>query len=325
MRKIYLFTILALALLSCSSDDGGGSSEEAAFENLNDVTTVEVQTTIPRLEISQSNGSLMVLLSVTDQDGIPLEQFTLGNYTITITVDGGTPQTLGQNELTLTVFDQTNNNPLAAATTMDYSGSMGFNAVQDMEAALRNFISLKSGTDLMSIIKFASTVEEVQSFTTDKTLLETAIETHPFLGSSTAFYSACELGLDTVNNLNNVLPVVIGFTDGNDNRSTISFNDLILKSQSLSIPIYTVGFGGADQISLNTLASETGGRYFYAPTSEDISTLYETINKQLRKLYIFEWIANYSSGTEITIEITTEYTAGNGSFTDVSTKTIIIQ
>ncbi|MDO5979247.1 vWA domain-containing protein [Flavivirga spongiicola] len=325
MRKIYFLTILATTLFACSSDDSNNSSPEQAFENLNDVTTTSLETTIPRLEISQSNNKLVALLSVTDQDGIPLEQFTLGNYEIKITANDGDPVAIDQNQTTLSELNNTNTNPLAMATTMDYSGSMSNINIQDMEAALKNFISLKDDADLMSVIKFASSIKEVQGFTSDTSLLETAISTNANIGSLTAFYSACDLGLEEVNKLSDVLPVVIGFTDGFDNRSTISLNNLILKSKSLSIPIYTVGFGNTDQFGLEFLANETGGRFFYAPTSEDISNLYEIINQQLRKLYILEWAINYPSGTVLTIEITTNYTAANGSFTDVSTKTITIQ
>ncbi|GAA3644872.1 vWA domain-containing protein [Flavivirga jejuensis] len=325
MKKIYLLTVLITTLFACSSDDSNDSLPEEAFENLNDVTTTSLETTIPRLEISQSNNNLMALLSVTDQDGIPLEQFTLGNYEIKITASGEDPVIINQNQITLSEFNNTNTDPLAMATTMDYSGSMDTNNIQDMEAALKNFINLKDDTDLMSIIKFASSIEEVQGFTSNKSLLQTAIDTQAYIGSYTAFYGACNLGLEEINKLSGVLPVVIGFTDGFDNNSTISLDNLILKSKSLNIPVYTVGFGSANQYSLDFLANKTGGRFFYAPTSEDISNLYEIINQQLRKLYILEWAISYPSGTVLTIEINTSYTSANGPFTDVSTKTITIQ
>ena len=128
---------------------------------------------------------------------------------------------------------------------MDYSGSMSNQDMLDMEAALRSFIGLKAASDPLSVIKFASSVEEVQPFTADKTLLTDAIDIDPNLGSSTAFYGACELGLHQAYQLSHVLPLVIGFTDGGDNASSISLSNLIAKSKNLGIPVYTVGFGNA--------------------------------------------------------------------------------
>lgn len=322
-------TFTALVLLLCSTIPYGCSKEDTpsideAFENLSDFTTTEVETTIPRVEISQSGKTLTVLLSVTDQDGKPLEEFSLGNYEIEMLANTNL-EVVGKDKIALSVFDENNNDPIAAATTLDYSGSMSNQNILDMEDALRTFVGIKSTSDMLSVIKFATSVEEVQNFTTDTDLLNDAIDFNASIGSSTAFYSSCELGLEQASQLSNVLPLVIGFTDGGDNASSINLQNLILKSQSIGIPIYTIGFGNALQFNLETLANETGGRFYYAPTGEEISDLYQVIDGQLRKLYVLEWEIDYPTGTELIIQITTNYTAGNGDFVDVSTKTLTVQ
>ena len=315
--------LVILLFMSCSSDDD--PKIDKAFEDLTDFTTSKIETTIPRIEISQSGSKITVLLSVTDQEGKPLQNFTLGNYQVEVTEKANT-KIIDKDHITLTELDEfSNSDPLAIATTLDYSGSMSSINVTDMESAIKSFIGLKSNNDLMSIIKFASSVKQVQDFTTDITLLNDAVNTRHYIGSSTAFYSACELGLDKSNEVKNVLPIVIGFTDGFDNRSNITLLNLITKAQELVIPIYTIGFGSSNQQSLKRLAEETGGRFYFAPTGDDIADLYEVINGQLKKLYILNWTTNYPQGTEIMIKITTEYTSANGTFTDVSYKTLIIK
>jgi len=326
MKNILLKSILivfTITILSCSSDDGPRIIE--AFSDLNDAVTTEIETTIPRVEISQSGNEITILLSVTDQEGKPLQKFTIGNYQVEVIVNGNS-EIVANDRITLTELDEfSNSNPLAAATTLDYSGSMSSRDISDMELAIKSFINLKSANDLISIIKFASSVLQVQDFTTNTTLLNDAINANHNIGSSTAFYSACELGLDKANEISNVLPLVIGFTDGFDNRSSISLPNLILKAQSLGIPIYTIGFGNSSQSSLQQLADDTGGRFYFAPNGQEIADLYEVINGQLKKLYLLNWSIDYATGTEITVKITTEYTAANGTFMDVSIKTLIIK
>lgn len=324
VKPSFCYVLFLLFTLGCSKNDDEPSIDEA-FSDLADFTTTGIETTIPRVEISQSGNALKVLLSVTDQDGVPLEKFTLGNYEIEMTV-GGNSETVAKNRISMTALDgQSNSNPLAAATTLDYSGSMSSQERADMEVALKTFIDLKGSNDRLSIIKFGSRVEQVQPFTTDPALLNTAIDAQTSVGGSTAFYSACELGLDEVDKLTGVLPVVIGFTDGGDNRSSISLADLTAKALAMGIPIYAVGFGSAERSNLKTLADDTGGRFFFAPDSQDIAELYSVISGQLKKLYIFEWENDLSPGTEVTVRITTEYTTGNGTFSDVSTKILNIQ
>ena len=323
-NRLHLSTAILIFFLSASCSKDDGPSREVAFENLNDFTTTAIETTIPRVEVSQSGSRLKALLSVTDQDGTPMEQFTLGNYEIEMTANANI-ELVSQNKIALSVFDQTNSDPLAAATNLDYSSSMSSTDIINMEEALRTFIGLKVPSDQLSVIKFAGRAEEVQSFTTDTILLNDAIEKNANIGAGTAFYSACALGLDLTEPLSNVLPLVIGFTDGGDNASSISLQGLVDKSKTLGIPVYTVGFGFAQQSNLQYLADETGGRFYYAPSGDEISELYRVINGQLRKLYILEWKIDYPIGTELMVKITTNYTAGGGEFTDVSEKTLVIQ
>ncbi|MCB4798446.1 VWA domain-containing protein [Neotamlana laminarinivorans] len=324
MKKLVLFLILVTTILRCSKTET--RDPNAPFEDANDITTTTLETTIPRLEVSQSEGIITVMLSVTDQNGKPLEKFTLGNYLVKMSVNGNEFEVVSNNKIALSIFDELNNKPLAIATTMDYSSSMAESDILEMEQAMREFINLKSDIDLMSIIKFASYIDEVQPFTSDTSILIDAVDSEPtYIGTSTAFYSACDLGLEKATELNNALPIVIGFTDGLDNRSSINESQLISNSTALNTPIYTVGFGDANQTILQYLASQTGGRFFYTPTSDEINNLYQLISEQLRKLYVLEWVTNFPTSTEVTIEITTEYSAANGNFTDVSTKTITIE
>lgn len=326
MKKLVLkFALLFIVGISVSCSKDELPALEAAFSNLSDNTTTELKTTIPRVELTQQGNELSILLSVTDQDGTPLENFTIGNYKIETMVNSSTEE-VNKRNITLTELDKfSNNKPLAVAATLDYSGSMSSRDIRDMELALKSFISLKESTDKMSLFKFGSRVSQVQDFTTDASLLNKMIDQNHYVGASTAFYSACSLGLDKLNVLNDgSLPLVVGFTDGYDNASNISLQNLITKSQAVSIPIYTIGFGGANKTYLQKLADDTGGRFYYAPSGNDIADLYKVINNQLKKLYLFTWKVNYSSGTEVIIKITTEYEAGQGKFKHIAVKKIIV-
>tara|TARA_R110002020_G_scaffold375361_2_gene586553 strand:+ start:970 stop:1962 length:993 start_codon:yes stop_codon:yes gene_type:complete len=319
--------LLAFAFVGCFKDHHGDPNmDDEPFSDLNDVTTTALETTIPRVEISQSGTDINLSLSVTDQDGIPLENFTIGNYLVEMFV-GSNSQIIPNASITLTeMTEMPSSDPLAVAATMDYSGSMSSQNRSDMESALKTFVNIKDANDEVAIIKFASSVQLVQDFTSDSSLLIDAIDRFPAVSGATAFYSSCDLGLMEADDETDVFPVVIGFTDGNDNNSSINLPSLITKAQDLAIPIYTVGFGSVSQTNLQTLADETGGRYFYAPNGEEIEDLYEIINGQLKKLYLFNWqIMDLPTGTEVNIRITTTYTGGNGTFTAESIKSVTIE
>lgn len=72
--------------------------------------------------------------------------------------------------------------------------------------------------------------------------------------------------------------MVIAFTDGEENSSNCSLNDVITLSQQTGIPVYIVGVGGdVNRSSLQSLASSCNGAYYDA-ASDDLA-------QALRQIY----------------------------------------
>lgn len=115
-------------------------------------------------------------------------------------------------------------------------------------------------------------MERIIDFTTDTTLLLQKLHsTWPGAGRNTAFYDGLGMGVLNIDSLNNVipdnLPAVIGFSDGQENNSVTFVNkeQIIDYAKLKQIPIYTLGYGEADEQSLRAIADSTGGRYYYTP------------------------------------------------------------
>ena len=314
---LIIFAVTLILLLSCGDND---PEPIKAFGNPDDFITTDISANIPRLEISLNEREVNAFISVTDQNGNPLDNFTIGNYIVRQVIDSDTVLTNARLQ-----ESEADDLPLKVSANMDYSGSMSSSAREDMEAALRTFVALKNPDDQISIVKFATRVEKVQDFTTDNNLLLTAIDSTVRVGSNTAFYSACQLGLDDLRIVQTAsIPVVIGFTDGFDNRSSLTLDDLIQNSILDGIPIYTIGLDNANTSDLQTLATSTGGRFSFAPSSQDIQQLYTQISNQLNSLYELQWTISGSSGTLVTVVVTVQYTAGHGRFVDTAVSSYVI-
>lgn len=304
--------------LSCNNDDD--PQPISPFSDLGDFTTTAISSNIPRIEITVDGSEVNAFVSVTDQNGDPLENFTIGNYQVQEVIGSDTIQVNAE-----LLENNVNDLPLAISANMDYSGSMSSIDITNMEEALSTFINIKNPNDQLSIVKFGASVERVQGFTTDADLLLSAVDQVAFVGPSTAFYSACQLGLDDLEGIpNTFIPLIIGFTDGIDNSSDLSLSTLISNALEANIPIYTVGLGDANVASLQTLSNATGGRFNYATNSSDIQLLYEQISNQLNNLYEIQWNITADTGTVVTVLITVEYTSGNGTFVDEAINTYVI-
>ena len=102
-----------------------------------------------------------------------------------------------------------------------------------------------------------------QPFTSSAALLNSAIDAVSPTGE-TALYDALYWALQRTN-LKSGSRVVIAFTDGEENSSNYSLNDVITLSQQTGIPVYIVGVGGdVNRSSLQSLASSCNGAYYDA-------------------------------------------------------------
>jgi VWFA-related protein len=80
--------------------------------------------------------------------------------------------------------------------------------------------------------------------------------------------------------------VVLALTDGNDNRSHITPQQVVAFARDNGVTIYTIGLGSDAQAdALDTLARSTAGRYFAAPGPEALAQLYALIARQLHSEY----------------------------------------
>jgi hypothetical protein len=140
----------------------------------------------------------------------------------------------------------------------------------------------------------------------------------------TAFYDAMSLGLTDAETFTNAqsayLPAVIGFTDGLDNQSYLDYSSLISQALSKQIPLYTLGFGDADEYVLNYIATETGGRYYYTPDITTLQSLFSLISGQLKNLYLVTWVYDDPTCSEVLITVEASYTCANGAFAARSQK-----
>ncbi len=269
-----------------------------------------IDVTIPRVVLQ--NGKITMFISVTDLKGNAIRNIKSNNLLIETIVNGQTTKVSNVN-----LYSSTSTpTPIAAALTMDYSGSMYYDSliVPAMEDAVKTFIALKGLTDKLEIIKFDNVVYVVQPFTADTLLLYAAVDSVLQMAGSTAFYEACLTGLvdaDTeVGTSTTVLPAVIGFTDGRNNVAPLDPDTVINTALQLQIPVYTLGFGGTatympDTVTLKEIADSTGGRYYWTPDPNDLQQLYQYVNGQLTSTVVigFPW----GSKSNATIRVTVFY------------------
>lgn len=195
------------------------------------------------------------------------------------------------------------NNPLTIALVLDRSGSMAWD-YQTLKDAARDFVSRMNPNDRAAIVYFDSTVD-AHSFTSDKAQLIADIDSQPYTGGMTALYDAVDQALGNLANETGKRAVFV-FTDGGDNSSHTTSAAVIAKALAYAnpIPIYTIGYSGADQTVLQTMATSTGGIYNAATDVSQLASIYQTMSTELSTSYLLEYNSpNASDGHDHTMAI----------------------
>jgi VWFA-related protein len=191
-------------------------------------------------------------------------------------------------------FDPTRAGPLATILVLDCSGSMGkAGKMTGLKAAATSYVQYMKTGDRTGIVAFDSRVRKLSPLTADKNLLTSHLASL-YPNDRTAFldalYAAAEM-LDKVKGRK----VILAITDGMDNCSSKTPEQVVEISRKYGIPVYNIGLGqrgvslaledGINEPALSQLAEQTGGLYFFAPAANELTGIYENLSRQFHGGY----------------------------------------
>jgi len=253
---------------------------EPALAGASPRPTPLVMSTLPAPEgalFRASSNLVEVYATVTDSRGRYIDDLTAKEFSI---VDGGHSQAI-------TAFEN-HTASVSVALLFDTTGSMEA-ALPALKSAALHLLDELRPDDTVAVYGFNDRVAELQSFTTDKISAKRAVLRAHATGS-TALYDA----LLRVNHDLAARPgkkVIIVFTDGDDNSSMLTADDVIKSAKTRGVPIYTIAEGEAlgspellDQLA--NMARATGGRPFVVHRLSDIAPVFQKVSEDLMHGYL---------------------------------------
>lgn len=173
--------------------------------------------------------------------------------------------------------------PVSAVLAMDSSGSMA-NAMPDAKAAAISLIRTLSDADRGAVISFNTVTSIARDLTTDRSMLEAAVGAIT-AGGNTALYDAIDQALVVAaSGPPGPRRALILLTDGADNSSAATLDDVRERIKAAALPVFLIGLGDqVDGTVLDQLASASvGGRVLLAPSSSDLAAVYDQLAEQLK-------------------------------------------
>ncbi len=183
--------------------------------------------------------------------------------------------------------------PVAVGIIVDSSFSMGSKRQETIEAALV-FLEASRPEDEIFVVNFNENASlglpADIPFTADAGLLRAALTRMPIAGR-TALYDAIALGLEHIARSRYPRKFLIVFSDGGDNQSRHTLQDIRRRIQESGVTVYTIGLFDADDPDRNPrvlreLARMSGGSAFLPGALRRLPSIAGSIAAEIRSRYV---------------------------------------
>jgi Ca-activated chloride channel family protein len=238
-----------------------------------------------------------------DDKGPVITNTDLITFTVTVTdIYGRFVSGLGKNAFSIfedktpqeISFFSDEDAPVSVGILFDVSGSMSGDKVRRARDALSHFVQTSHDRDEYFLIGFNSRAQLLMDRTRDgNAVLDklTFVQTK----NNTALYDACYLGVERVQRGTHPKRALLLISDGQDNNSRYTFNELRRVLKESDVVLYAIGIlGGSDAGSslgmegqgiMDELASVSGGKAFYPHSAAEMDDIFEQIALELRHQY----------------------------------------
>lgn len=171
----------------------------------------------------------------------------------------------------------------------DVSGSMQGTPLNEAKKIMSNFINSVQfdAGDMVELTSFSTGVRLEEEFTGDAGLLIRDIN-NLYTDDMTSLYDALYTSVERVAAQTGAR-CVIAFTDGKDNYSNCSMDDVVNIANRYHIPVFIIGIGDVDYSGAASIAEKTGGAFYSVNDVNAMESIYDKIYRMEKELYLMEY------------------------------------
>jgi Ca-activated chloride channel family protein len=184
--------------------------------------------------------------------------------------------------------------PVSVGVILDVSGSMK-DKISTARLAATTFLKTGNPDDEYFLVEFANRPEVAADFTTDVTRLQNRLIMTPAKGM-TAMYDSVYLSLEKLKEGSNPKKALLLITDGEDNRSRYTFQNVKEFVKEQDVQIYGIGIvdqwnsqlgvGKTGRAMIEELANLTGGQALFPDSVYELEDICTKIAIELKNQYV---------------------------------------
>ncbi len=184
--------------------------------------------------------------------------------------------------------------PIYTVVIIDKSGSMKGTPIKKAREAAGKFVEMMRGQDRAAYIEFDTQVKIAAKFTGDPAAVIGKIQ-KTRVGSDTALLDAVWQGVELFKSVpEDGVKVILVLTDGKENRSTRTLDEVIRKARENQVSVFSVGLGeNIDEKMLKKMAGQTEANYYHAPGPDRLADIYRNISLLLHSQLLMRFKTSF--------------------------------
>jgi Ca-activated chloride channel family protein len=227
-----------------------------------------------------------IFVTVTDEHGSPVGSLTKDNFQI---FEDGHPQKIS-------IFGKESELPLSIVLDIDTSLSTRKDLPLELGSARRFAHTIIRPVDALSLYDFSEVVSQDLPFTADLKAIDRGVD-HVHTGAATALYDAVFLGAQALETRQG-RKVLVVITDGGDTASQVDYRGALRAAQQAEAIVYSIidvpieasaGRDTGGEHALIQLSEDTGGKYYYASSIQQLDQAFRAISDELRMQYLLAY------------------------------------
>jgi VWFA-related protein len=255
-------------------------------------------------------------VTVLDKDGQAVRGLTANNFRLS---EDGVEQQIK--------FFQPEDTPSTVGLLIDNSGSMT-NKRTDVVTAATSFVNASHPEDEIFIVNFNAkpwlALPETMAFSSDRNQLRTTLSETTTRGT-TALYDALGLAVGHLQTGTRQRKALVVLSDGGDNASRSSLEDVLLRAQESSATVFCIGIYDPQQKDRNPdvlkrIAKVTGGEAYFPRRLSDLREIWPKIATQIRGQYTVGYLSTNAKREGAYRKVTVKAVDARGRAFDVRTR-----
>jgi Ca-activated chloride channel family protein len=224
------------------------------------------------------------------------------------------------NEQKIDVFEPETSQPLDLALMIDASASAHKEIGFEREAAAHFIRQVIRPGDRLSVFAISQDITQLAAFSDNVPALQEAVRKMPD-GEGTSIYDAVLLGSRALARRGeDRRRVIILVTDAGETTSSSDFDSARREAVRTNTLLYTIvirpvknesGRNTAGEHALATMTDTTGGAMFYPDTAQDLTAIFDRIDRELRTQYRLAYYPNPRGPANTYRSIEVKVTTGN--------------